>query len=76
MHAADLSPPSLLHLHIAVLAKILQQVTALEILVGMDDGIELVRRHDALVLCLLDLGLVYVLEDAASWLVKISNCAC
>lgn len=76
MHAADVSPPSLLHLHVAVFAKILQQVTALEVLVRVDDGIELIRRHDALILCLLDLGLVYVLEDAAVGLVKISNCGC
>ena len=45
-------------------AEVLEQEAALEVLVGVDDGLELSRRHDAVVLGPFDLLLVYVLEDA------------
>lgn len=54
---------SFLHLDVAVLAQILQQVATLEVLVGMHNCFQLVRSHHAFVLGLLDLCLVQVLED-------------
>lgn len=46
------------------LAQVLQHVTPLEVLVGVDNSLQLVGAHNALVLGPLDLVLVYVLEDA------------
>lgn len=51
-----------LHLHISLLAKILQQVTSFEVLVGVDNCLELVGRHNTLVLGLFDLCLVQVFK--------------
>jgi hypothetical protein len=53
---------SVLHLDVAFFSQVFQQVAALKVLVGMDEGLELVCRHDALVLGFLDFGLVEVLK--------------
>lgn len=51
-----------LHLHVSLFAKILQQVTSFEVLVGVDNCLELVGRHNTLVLGLFDLCLVQVFK--------------
>ena len=54
----------LLHLHVvAVLAQILQQVAAFEVLVGMNNSFKLCCCHDTLVFGALDLSPVHVVED-------------
>jgi hypothetical protein len=64
---------SSLHLHITatagvlrrLLAHVLEQETPLEVLVGVHNGLELRRGHDALVLGLLELVSVEMFEYAA-----------
>ena len=58
---------SALHLRIPIpiLAKILQQEAALEVLIRVDNRLKLRSRHDALISRALHLVLVQVLEDAA-----------
>jgi hypothetical protein len=46
-----------------LLAHILEKVASLEVLVWMYDGLELRRRHDAIVLGPFELLFVEVLED-------------
>ena len=58
-----------LHLHVTVtillvLGEILEHIAALEVFVGVYDGLKLGDRHDTLVLGLFDFILVYVFEDA------------
>lgn len=54
---------SLLHLILAVLAQVLKQVASLEILIGMNNRLQLTRRHDALILGLPNLGLVNMFKN-------------
>lgn len=56
---------STLHSHIRLPPEILQQETALEVLVGVNNGLELLLCHDALILGLLDLLLVQMLKYTA-----------
>ena len=56
---------STLHSHIRLPSEILQQEAALEVLVGMDNGLELLLCHYTLVLGLLDLLLVQMLKYTA-----------
>lgn len=51
-----------LHLQISLFAKILKQVASFKVLVGVDNRLELVGRHNTLVLGLFDLGLVQVFK--------------
>jgi hypothetical protein len=51
-----------LHFHILTFPKILQQIAPLEVLVGVDNGLQLGGGQDVLVLGALDLVLMYVLE--------------
>jgi hypothetical protein len=45
-----------LHLHISLFAKVLQQITSFEVLVGVNNRLQLIGRHNTLVLGLFDLG--------------------
>lgn len=54
---------STLHLHIPLhFAHILQQITPLEVLVGMDNSLKLRRSHDTLILGLFEFFLVKMFE--------------
>ena len=66
-------PCSLLHLDIGLPIQILEEVAALEVLVWMDNGLELVGGHDALVFGFADLLLVNMLEDSVALLVKLQQ---
>lgn len=52
----------LLHLHVTLLSQILQQITPLEVLVRVNNSLELIRRHDALILGLFNLSFMEVLK--------------
>lgn len=64
------APCLALHLHVpaglAFLAQVLQQVAALEVLVGVDYRLELGYRHDRFILGLLDFSLVEMLKHPAA----------
>lgn len=47
-----------LHLHIGLFTEVLQQITPFEVLVGMDNCLELIGCHNALILGLFNLGFV------------------
>ena len=59
---------SLLHLDVCLPIQVLEEVAALEVLVWMDNGLELVGGHDALVFGFADLLLVDMLEDSVALL--------
>lgn len=58
--------PLTLHLHVRLFSEVLKQIAALEVLVGVHNGLKLRLGHDALVLGLANLGLVKMFKDTVT----------